>query len=223
MGDETGTHLQRKAPQGLQIPDSGGGGWWPLVRESFTGAWQQNVSAPICDVLQHPTVFACITLIAGDMGKMRWDLTQAIGNDVWMPVDNPAFSPFLRRPNHFQTDEQFRRYWTLSKLIHGNTYALKLRDLRGIVVAAHILDPCRVKPLIAPDGSVFYELKMDNLAQQPQENIIVPAREIFHDHFNELFHPLVGISPLYAAGIPAMLGLKISKSSTNFFGNGAMI
>jgi HK97 family phage portal protein len=224
-GDETGTHLQRKAPQGLQIPDSSSRGWfniWSSIREAFTGAWQQNVSTPICDVLQHPTVFACITLIAGDMAKMRWDLTQAIGNDVWMPVENPAFSPFLRRPNHFQTDFQFREQWTLSKLIYGNTYALKQRDLRGIVTAAHILDPCRVKPLIAPDGSVFYELYRDDLAQQPRENVVVPAREMFHDRFNCLYHPLVGISPLYAAGIPAMLGLKIQKSSTHFFGNGAM-
>jgi HK97 family phage portal protein len=223
-GDETGTHLQRKSPAGFTIPESRQGWFniWNSVREAFTGAWQQNVSTPICDVLQHPTVFACITLIAGDMAKMRWDLTQAIGNDVWMPVENPAFSPFLRRPNHFQTDFQFREHWATSKLIYGNTYALKQRDLRGLVTAAHVLDPRRVLPLVAPDGSVFYELKMDDLAQQPRENVVVPAREIFHDRFNCFYHPLVGIGPLFAAGIPAMLGLKILKSSNHFFGNGAM-
>jgi phage portal protein BeeE len=31
--------------------------------------------------------------------------------------------------------------------------------------------------------------------------VIVPAREIIHDRFNCLFHPLVGISPLYAAAL----------------------
>jgi len=223
-GDETGTHLQRKAaPLGLQIPDSSSrGGWWPLIREAFPGAWQQNVETPLCSVLQHPTVFACITLIAGDMAKMRWDLTQHIGNDVWTPIEVAAFSPVLRKPNHYQTDFQFREHWTISKLIYGNTYVLKQRDLRGLVTALHVLDPCRVRPLVAPDGSVFYELKADTLAQQPQDVVIVPAREIIHDHFNELFHPLVGISPLFAAGIPAMLGLKIETSSTAFFANGSM-
>jgi len=55
-----------KAPAGLMIPESRGG-WWPIVRESFAGAWQQNIETPIVDVLSHPTVFACTTLIAGDI------------------------------------------------------------------------------------------------------------------------------------------------------------
>jgi len=38
---------------------------------------------------------------------------------------------------------------------------------------------------------------------------------------NCLFHPLVGISPLYAAGVPAAQGLAIQNSSRNFFANGA--
>jgi HK97 family phage portal protein len=212
--------LRRKSPTGLSLPDSRGG-WYPLIREAFTGAWQRNVETPFVDVLSHPTVFACITLIAGDIAKMRWDLVRETPNDVWLPIDNPAFSPFLKKPNHYQTAFQFRQHWMISKLEWGNTYVLKQRDQRGVVIAGHVLDPCRVRPLVAPDGSVFYELKNDVLSQQPDDTIIVPAREIFHDRFNCLFHPLVGISPLYAAGIPAMLGLKIETSSTHFFGNGS--
>jgi len=209
-----------KAPTDLAIPEARGG-WYPLVREGFTGAWQTNtITAPIVDVLAHPTVFACITLIAGDIKKMRMELVRESEEDVWERIDVPAFSPFLRKPNHFQTYPQFAESWKLSKLIHGNTYVLKERDERGVVIAGYVLDPQRVCPLIADDGSVFYELYDDALSQT-HGRIIVPAREIIHDRFNTFFHPLVGISPLYACGIAAILGLKIQSNSTNFFSNGS--
>lgn len=214
------TITRTKAPVGLMSPDSRGG-WYPIIREGFTGAWQTNVTTNIQDVLSHPTVFACITLIAGDVAKMRLELVREEDDDVWARTENPAFSPVLRRPNHFQTPFQHHESWILSKLIHGNTYVLKQRDDRGVVVARYVLDPQRVRPLIAPDGSVFYELHRDELATQPIDLVVVPAREIIHDRFNTLFHPLVGISPLYACGIAAMLGLKIQTNSTLFFGNGS--
>ena len=52
----------------------------------------------------------------------------------------------------------------ISKLVHGNTYALKARDGRGVVRAAYILDPTRVKPLVSSDGGVFYQLVQSELA-----------------------------------------------------------
>ena len=39
---------------------------------------------------------------------------------------------------------------------------------------------------------------------------------------NCLFHPLVGLSPIFACGLAAMQGYSISNSSTLFFGNRAM-
>jgi HK97 family phage portal protein len=210
--------LRLRAPAGLMTPDNRGA-WIPLIREAFTGSWQTNIETPLIDVLSHPTVFACITMIAGDIAKMRYELVREADNDVWVPIDVPAFSPVLRKPNGYQNPGQFREHWLISKLQYGNTYVLQERDQRGVVVGQYILDPCRVRPLIAPDGSVFYELKRDLLATQPEDVVVVPAREIGHDRFNCLFHPLVGISPLYAAGIPAMLGLKIQNNSTHFFGN----
>jgi HK97 family phage portal protein len=193
----------------------------PIIREGFTGAWQMNVDTNVADVLSHPTVFACITLIASDIAKMRLELVREEDDDVWVPTDSPAFSPVLRQPNGYQVPFQFFQYWMISKLKTGNTYCLKRRDQRGVVDALYVLDPHRVKPLIAPDGSVFYELNTDDLSTISEDSVIVPAREIIHDLFNPLFHPLVGISPLYACGIAAILGLKIQTNSTHFFANGS--
>src|SRR5690606_26270440 len=102
----------------------------------------------------------------------------------------------------------------------GNSYILKERDNTGRVVALHVLDPHRVRPLLADDGSVFYDLHADKLAGLG-EQLVVPARESIHDRFNCLFHPLVGLSPIFASGLAATQGLAIQEDSTLFFQNGA--
>ena len=197
------------------------GGWWPILRESYAGAWASNVEVRLEDVLTYSTVFACVSLISSDIAKMGLRLMERRPDGIWVEATNAAFSPVLRKPNHYQTRIKFVEQWLISKLVHGNTYALKQRDGRGVVTALYLLDPTRVRPLVAPDGSVFYELKRDDLSHQPQEQLVAPAREIIHDVGVALYHPLVGLSPIYASGAAAMQGLKIQANSTNLFANGS--
>jgi HK97 family phage portal protein len=199
----------------------GGGGWWPIVREPYTGAWQKNDEAlNPANVLSNPTVFRCYSLITTDIGKTPLRLVEHDGNDIWTETINPAFSPVLRRPNPYQNPQQFYEAWTGSKLLYGNTYVLKERDSRGVVRARYVLDPLKVRPLVAPDGAVYYELQQNDLAGVANEpRPIVPASEISHDRWNCLFHPLVGVSPLYACGGAAVQALKIQDNSTAFFAN----
>lgn len=198
---------------------AGSDGWWPFVREPFGGAWQQNQEWSTDTVLAHHAVYACITLIANDVGKLRQGLVEQNADGTWSETENPAFSPVLRRPNRYQNHIQFKQWWITSKLIRGNTYALKLRDARGVVVALYLLDPNRVTVLIAPDGSVYYQLSQDNLSGLQDTNATVPASEIIHDRMNCLFHPLVGVSPIYASGAAANIGLRIQSNSSKFFTN----
>lgn len=195
-------------------------GSWKTVLESYAGAWQQNVEVKYDSVLANHADFACRTLIASDIAKLPVKLVQHLGNDVWKETTNPAYSPVLRKPNHFQTRIQFVESWVLSKLQKGNTYVLKHRDGRGVVKQLFVLDPDLVTPLVSTDGSVFYELRTDELAGMP-ETVTVPAREIIHDRFNCMFHPLVGTSPIYAGGLASMQGLAIQNNSTLFFQNGS--
>jgi HK97 family phage portal protein len=202
------------------------GGWASIVREPYTGAWQQNVEIRQDTVLTYSAVYACVTLIASDIGKLCLRLVEQSDEDVWTEADSPAFSPVLRKPNRYQTIHKFVEQWITSKLIWGNTYAIKQRDARGVVVALYVLDPCRVTPLVAPDGSVYYELQQyelggDLLARPETAPIVVPAREIIHDTMICLFHPLIGVSPIYACGLAALQGLAIQNSSTSFFTKGS--
>lgn len=193
-------------------------GWWPIIREPFAGAWQRNVRVDHQSVLAFHAVFACITLIASDIAKLRLKLVQQDENGIWTETASAAYSPVLRKPNGYQNRIQFWEQWILSKLMRGNTYVLKERDNRNIVTALYILNPDRCRPLIAADGSVWYDLQPDLLSGLP-ENVMVPAREIIHDRMHAGFHPLCGISPIYAAGLSATQGLQIQNHSARFFGN----
>lgn len=214
--------LAARAPAGLQTVSDNRGGWYPMIREAFTGAWQRNMEWTTDTVLAHHAVYACITRIAQDIGKLRPKLVEQDKDGIWTETDNTAHSPVLRRPNRFQNHIQFKESWAISKLTHGNTYVLIERDARQVPRAYYILDPTRVTVLVAPDGSVFYQLKQDNLAGIENDLPAVPASEIIHDRINCLYHPLVGTSPIFACGTAANMGLQIQKNSSSFFGNASM-
>lgn len=208
-----------------------GGGWFPgAILESFSGAWQQNVVvAPTPTLLSFSAVFACTTGIASDVAKMRVKLSR---NDegIWEEITaNQPWLPLLRTPNHYQDRIQFFNSWMLSKLMYGNTYVLKQRDARGVVSSLYCLHPGCVKPLVSEDGGVYYELVRDDLSGIHESTIgelirrygriAIPASEIIHDRMNTLWHPLVGVSPLYACGTTATMGSAIQSAATKFFQN----
>ena len=202
-------------------PVASRGSWYPIVREPYTGAWQKNDEIAMPSALTNPIVFACVTLIASDIGKVHLRLVEQDEAGIWTETESPAFSPVLRKPNRAETIQLFLESWMYSKLLTGNTYVLKQRDDRGVVIALFVLDPARVVPLVTPDGAVYYRLDVDGLAGVEAADVVVPAREIIHDRFNCLFHRLVGVSPLYAGGGRALQGIKIQESSTRFFSNNA--
>jgi HK97 family phage portal protein len=197
------------------------GGWFPWIREPYAGAWQNNDSWTIDSVLAYHAVYACISLISSDIGKLPVGISRIDGNGIWSPSRGLAKAKVLKKPNRFQNHIQFKEWWMISKLVRGNVYVLKERDPMGVVVRLYVLDPCRVQVLVSTDGSVYYQLAQDALSGQEETSVTVPASEIIHDRMNCLFHPLVGVSPLFASGLAASQGLKIQNDSNKFFENGA--
>jgi HK97 family phage portal protein len=214
--------IRKAVPANLSSVDGSRGGWWPVIGEPYPGAWQNNDSTSVDTVVANSAVFACVTLIAQDVAKMRLKLVSQDGDGIWTETESPSFSPVLRRPNHYQNRIQFYYWWMASKLLHGNTYVLLQRDNRGVVVGMYILDPTRCRPLVAPDGGVYYELKTDALSGLTGDGAIyAPASEVIHDVGHPLFHPLVGVSPIYACGVAALQGIRIQNNSSQFFANGS--
>lgn len=225
--------LQRKAQylQGVGYQGSWMNSIFGPVLESNWGAWQNNVVlAPTQTLLSFSAVFHCVTGISSDIAKMRVKLVRN-EDGIWTEItENQPWLPLLRQPNLYQDRIKFFESWMLSKLMYGNTYVLKQRnDRRGIVTGLHVLHPTCVKPLVAEDGSVYYEIQEDYLAQTRlveqlgiEGRLVIPLSEIIHDRMATLWHPLVGVSPLYACALAGTMGNAIQNNSAHFFSNRAM-
>jgi HK97 family phage portal protein len=207
---------RREAPTGSTIPGDRGA-WWHRVHEPFTGAWQRNIEVRTESVLAFSAVYACISRIASDVAKLRIKLVEQ-QDGIWVETESPSFSPVLTKPNDYQNRIQFLQTWIASKLIHGNAYILKFRDDRQVVVGLYVLDPLKVKTLVAPDGGIYYQIGKDDLSGI-HEQVTIPASEVIHDVMNPLYHPLVGTSPIFASGLAATQGLRIQTNSALFFQN----
>jgi HK97 family phage portal protein len=211
--------IRKQLPDSLSNIDFSRG--WFRINEPYTGAWQRNDPLPVENILANSTVFRCINLIASDIAKMELQLMQEDADGIGQEIDNSPYLNVLGNPNPHQNSIQFFEQWMFSKLINGNAYILKSRDGRNLISEMFVLNPARVRPLVAPDGSVFYQLQQDLLSFQPEENLTVPASEIIHDRMNAFYHPLWGLSPIYANHLPAAQALRILKYSDRFFSNAA--
>lgn len=196
----------------------GTGGWFSILREQNPGDWQRGVKPETPEsMLQFGAAYAAVSLIANDIGKLPLRL-QRYDRGIWNDTENPAYSPVLRKPNRYQTKSQFLVAWMVSKLMWGNTFVLKERDDRGVVRALYVLEPSMVRVIVTDDGGVYYHLALDRLANA-EGAITIPSSEIIHDRCISPFHPLIGMSPLYAAAVTIAQGRRIQTNSSVFFEN----
>lgn len=196
-----------------------GGGPFGMIRESYTGAWQQNVTCETREnVLAFSAVFSCATLISSDISKLRPKLMSQSAEGIWQETQAAAFSPVLRKPNGYQTRIQFLERWMLSKLLWGNAYILKVRDQSGIVRRLYVLDPRTVTPQLTEDGGVYYYVSLDFLNTVDTLQYF-PSSEIIHDRGPCLFHPLIGVSAIYACGASATQGIRVQAQAAKFWEN----
>lgn len=193
---------------------NGGGGWSSLF--GFHANFQTDVKHSKEDLISHPAVFTCVSLIAQDIGKMGVQLKRTQGG-ILVDAPVPKDLMFLKKPNHYQNWQQFLEFWATCRKLRGNAYGLKVRDAFGSVIRIVILNPDQTTPLISDEGQVFYQIGNDKL--NSTESVIVPASEIIHDRENCFFHPLVGIPAITAYGLVAGLGLNILNNSKTSFGN----
>lgn len=190
-----------------------------LVRDWYAGAWQQNKELYVKKSERYYAAFACMTLIARDISKLPIKVVTRTDENTWDDVFDGDLVDIISDPNSYQYRGQFIEHWILSKLLTGNTYVVKIRDERGKVIGGNIVDPTHVTVLVSEMGNVFYQLNADPLTGRTNA-VTLPASEVIHDRFNCLYHPLVGLSPLYAAALAASQGLAIQKNSIRLFNNG---
>ena len=103
------TIAREKAEQKALQPVDYRGGWFSLIREPFAGAWQRDIAIRVDNVLTFSTVYACVNLIANDVGKLRLRLVRQDDDGIWVETESSAFSPVLRRPNRYREPHPVHR------------------------------------------------------------------------------------------------------------------
>lgn len=189
--------------------------------DHYSGSWQKGAKLKQDTSLSHYAVFSCVSVISQDIAKLPFVYIKLDEKDGVEKVGYHKELESLRRPNNYQNHIQFKELWIQSKLLHGNTYVLVQRH-NETISGYFILDPTKVEPMVTPRGDVYYQLQTDNLSGISDEQVIVPAYDIIHDRMNCFFHPLIGLSPIFAASKAIEQGLKIQTNSASFFSNKAI-
>src|SRR5690625_4264391 len=95
-----GRRGQEEKAIGRPLPSRGG--WLPIIRDHYPGAWQRNDEIDAETALTHHAVFACMTLIARDIAKLRLRLLEKDENGVSTESASPAFSQLLRQQSNLK-------------------------------------------------------------------------------------------------------------------------
>ena len=198
-----------------------------VIRESYPGAWQQNaMPVPLAPpLLSFSAVYSCVNIISSDIAKLPINLWRTLETGGREKADNHPIYALLQNPNPYQTHVDFFAYFLVSLLLAGNAYAILTRDRRGVVSRMDVLNPYFVRPLVAETGDVFYQISRSNSLSlvadfEPQEgHYVVPASEVIHHRIMCVDHPLIGVTPLYAAAMSGSMGVRALSSAAEFFAN----
>lgn len=158
-------------------------------------------------------VYACIGIYARTIAQLPGAHLREREDGGTDKITNSALSRVLRKPNDYQTrsDFLFNAVWSL--LEEGDAYAVAVRNNRNEIVELHLVDPWQTRPMRNPEtGDVFYSIG-GNAWIEPQidaafaegKRWIVPSYDVMHIRAHCPRDPLIGESPLVAAGLPVAI------------------
>lgn len=172
-----------------------------------------NVNAKTA--LSVSAVFACVRVIAEDIGKLPFIVYQNSPNNE---RERATTSPFWRllhdKPNPYMSSQQFREYLTASALLRGNGFALK-NTVGGQVRELLPLHPDSVTVKQADNWELVYHVTNASGGQDT-----LTRKEIFHLPGLTLDGP-IGISVLEYARQTVGNALGAGRHAGTFFGKGA--
>jgi HK97 family phage portal protein len=215
----------QKAVSGWLWPSQANPSWWGNGDRGMLGSWQMNRNGPhsSLELTAFSAVYACVNVISNDVAKLPvqiFKVDQKTNARAPQPAD--YYAALFREPNEYQTSYDLLCAFVQSYLLQGNAYCyMGKRNGRGEPTELHVLNPYRVKALIADDGSVFYECGEDFLAGLAP-NTVVPERDMIHHRLPLVpGYPLVGVTPIFAASASSAVGIQILRDSQQFFANSA--
>ncbi len=144
------------------------------------------------------SVHRSVSLISGAVGSMPVQVRRRVG-DTRREVQDHWVVPLLRRrPNKWQTPQQFKRMMQAQLLLRGNAYALKVGTARGGYSQLIPLNPDQVTVRQLDD----FALEYDWISKSGQRRVL-PQSDVLH---------LVGLT------LDGVTGISVLRSAADTIG-----
>ena len=186
--------------------------YWYTPRAFPTGS---GIPVDERTALKYLTLFSCVSLIAGDIGRLPLILYRRFADgSKERVVDHPLYDILHNAPNPDTTSFNWRESSESHLLLWGNHYSFIERNKMGQIIALWQLpDPGAVK-VERIGGKIVYTYKDEN-----GKKVVRTRDQVFHiPGFG--FSGLVGMSMVALAREAIGLGLATETFGTKYFSNG---
>jgi HK97 family phage portal protein len=186
------------------------------------GFWQQNRQAPHLGL--NETVEACVSALSQtvSMCPINHYEDQPTGEQERKWGSN--VERVLKQPNNYQSRTGFFNNAIRSLYLRGNAFAVAVRNDVGTIRELHLVDPQNTKGVFsAEDGSIYYMVSTlsegPRIFYDPDNDFILPARDVLHIRINTYRDPLKGESPITAAANSIAASSALTGHQSQFFNN----
>lgn len=189
------------------------GGWYELG--PIEDGYQRNLVGPDKGGRNIPAAYAAVMANARAVSQCRpLHKLQRQGEKVEV-LNDSAVARIFRRPNSYETFNQFILNMVAEMGFTGEAFALVTRNDVGEILRLDRLDTGTCSPYIN-EGELFYSVGTNPFIPDEMQ-MLVPAREILHLRLLTPRHVLIGESPLKAAALAAGINVALSQSQHAFF------
>lgn len=193
------------------------GGWLSAKAGKFWNYWQLGFNAkPFGE--GSAMVEACISAYAQTAAMCPGDHWRATDDGGRERVSTSDLSRILRRPNDYQSISDFLLNLTRHLYSRGEGFAVAIRNSRNEIAEIHLMR--NGQPVIGEDGSIFYYLSGNEIAERRFDfSLPIPARDVLHVKLHTPRHPLKGESPILATTLDLALAGAALNSQTTYYIN----
>lgn len=188
-------------------------GWLSATAGRFWNFWQMGYNVTPYGS-SSAMVEACISAYSQTIAMCPGDHWRTNDNGGRGRVEGSALTRVLRKPNDYQTISDLLLNLTRRVYENGEGFAYAPRNNRGEIAELHLM---RIgQPFVGSDGSIFYGLGGNEIAQQRFDfGDPIPARDVLHVRLHTPQHPLKGVSPILATVLErAMAGAALNQQVT---------
>lgn len=135
-------------------------------------------------------------------------------------ISKSAAARFFKRPNDYETISDFLLNLADRLYRDGEAFGYAVRNERNEIIEIHRMR--KGYPYIGTDGSVFYSLSGNEIAEARFDlSAPIPARDVLHVRLKTPRHPLKGVSPILAVALDQALSGAALNQQIVFYLNQA--